>query len=134
MGQRRYHTPYLSTYRPFSEIPPHLLPAAEQLLAHVGAITTVVNRNRHLVSVSDRFAEMLGYQSEEFNGKRIDDITTPGTVDIDFAFESHYRLGESEGIWIFNHHNGSKVVANFHARTLDGYSIAAFRPLLQIAI
>ncbi len=94
------------------------------------ALTTIIDKERRLVSVSEAFARTLGYRTMDIVGRPIDDFTAPNTIDIEFVFNAFFKLGEMDGIWIFQHRDGRKVVAHYHARLNNNHSYADIEPLL----
>jgi len=95
-----------------------------------GTLTTVVDKERRFISVSEGFAKTLGYRIMDLIGRRIDDFTAPGSIDIEFVFGAFRKLGEMDGIWIFQHREGRKVVVHYRARLREDHSFAEIEPLL----
>jgi hypothetical protein len=73
---------------------------------------------------------LLGYRTMDLIGKKIDDFTVKGSVDIEFAFEAQSRLGEMDGMWMFRHRAGHNILVHYHARLASGFSHAELTPLL----
>ena len=128
--KKPYQSPELRKYNDLRELPAHLKSAAQEILLEVGALTTIMDRERRLVSVSEAFARTLGYRTMELIGRPIDDFTVPNTIDIEFVFNAFFKLGEMDGIWIFQHRDGRKVVAHYRARLNNDHSYTDIKPLL----
>lgn len=60
----------------------------KQAFEHSQLGMAIVSRKGILVRVNNRFAEMLGYDTKELEGKKINDFTHPG----DLALSEHYLL------------------------------------------
>lgn len=98
------------------------------------ALFTSVNEHRLYESVSPEFARLLGYTPEELRGKRVDDITAPHTLNIHMVFEALQELQEMEGLWLFQHREGKKVLLHFHAAYREDQLICVeFKPLTIVA-
>jgi hypothetical protein len=66
-------------------------------------------------------------------GKRVDDITVQGTVDIDFAFQVSKRIGEMQGLWLFEGRYGKKLLCRYRARRSRTTYTAELEPLFIAA-
>lgn len=128
--KRPYSPPQLTRHGEFENLPQGLQAAAQELFRKATPITTVAARDHRWVSVSESFATLLGYPSVELVGKKVDDFTSRGSIDVEFAFDTCFRIGEGEGIWLFNRSNGSRVFVNYHVRIENEHSFAQIRPLL----
>lgn len=130
-GKRVYETPTLTKYTSLDKLPERVRNA---LLAQEFAAekpTAVFDHDRRYVSVSESFARLMGYPVHELIGKRVDDITSSNTVDIEFIFRALLQLGEMDGLWMFNHRNGKKVLVHYHAkRASESYTGTVMEPLL----
>lgn len=124
-----YSPPSLSRLGRLENLPESLREPALELLKK-SAFTALTTRDHHWADVSEPFAQLLGYSRKELVGKTVDEFTSPGSIDIEFAFDACFRLGEGEGMWLFNRRNGSRILVNYHARITDAHSFAQFRPLL----
>jgi PAS domain len=85
------------------------------------------------VSVSEEFAHLLGYNSRELLGRPIDDITSKGTVDIEFTFRMFRRFKETKGLWLFEGRRGKKLLCSYKATRIADKVTAEFTPLLVSA-
>src|SRR6185369_3525992 len=128
--KKRYQPPRVTKYASVRDLPAHLKQPAEELLIEAGTLTTVVDKERRFISVSEGFAKTLGYRIMDLIGRRIDDFTAPGSIDIEFVFGAFRKLGEMDGIWIFQHREGRKVVVHYRARLREDHSFAEIEPLL----
>lgn len=78
--------------------------------------TVEVDTNHRYVEVSDSFCKLLGYEREELIGKRVEDITAPGTNDVNIVFELFLRLRYMHGVWILlNRARTTKIVVRYEA-------------------
>jgi hypothetical protein len=75
----------------------------------------VVDRNRRYVQVSDSLCKLLGYQREELIGKQCDDVTVPGTNDIQTIFDLLQKAGYMHGIWVFAHRGRTRILVRYEA-------------------
>jgi PAS domain S-box-containing protein len=83
---------------------------------HVEPIyTTVINGDRKYVEVSENFCELLGYTSEELIGRRFDEITAPRTTDSMTIFNLFKRLGYMQGLWMFVHRSGYRILIRYES-------------------
>lgn len=130
VSKRPYVSPRLNKFAGIQDVPPHLRDAAEDLLLETGVVSNVLDRERRFLSVSEGFARMLGYRTMELIGRRVDEVTAPGSIDIDFVFRTFAQVREMDGIWIFLHRDGHRVVVHYHARLSDEYTYAELQPLL----
>ena len=126
--KKAYTSPEIKRYSSPSELPPHLKKALAQALS--SELTVFFDEHRVYRLVSPRFASLLGYDSEELTGKRVDDITAAGTADIDFTLHALQKLGEMDGLWMFLDRNGNKVLCRYRARRLqENLMCAELEPL-----
>src|SRR3954453_7092463 len=107
-----YTPPEIKKFSAPSELPKHLRSALAEVLN--SELTVLLDEHRVYQLVSPQFANLLGYDSDELTGKKLDDITVKGTVDIDFIFDAFLKLGEMDGLWMFRDRNGKGVL--FHYR------------------
>ena len=121
--KKLYFAPELRKYSSPSELPGHLHSAISDLLT--SSLAVIFDDKRVYQLVSPRFASLLGYRCEELQGKRLDDITAKGTVDIDFIFDALLKLGEMDGLWMFQDRNGNKKLFHYHARRLQEHLLSA---------
>jgi PAS domain S-box-containing protein len=128
--KRPYITPSLAKLGPVKDLPESLQGAARELLSRASRFTVITTRDHYWVHVSEDFASLLGYTAREIIGKTVDQFTSPGSIDVEFAFEACFRLGEGEGMWLFDRRNGSRILVNYHAHVSNQHSLAHIRPLL----
>ena len=125
-----YSAPALANLGSLEDVPLSLRKHALELVKQATPFTAVTARDHHWISVSEPFAQLLGYGTNDMVGKTVDEFTASGSIDIEFAFDACFRLGESEGMWLFDRRNGSRILVNYHARIKDNYSFAEIHPLL----
>jgi hypothetical protein len=54
----------------------------------------------------------------------------PGSIDIRFVFEGFFRVGKMDGLWMFTHGRGKRVIVRYRPRLNDNVSYAEIQPLL----
>lgn len=97
-------------------------PSASRGAEVLAEYTTVVDRKRKYVEVSDSFCKLLGYQREELIGRKYDDLTAPRTNDVQTVFDLFMKSGYMHGIWILVHRRGTRILVRYEARLrLDGF-------------
>lgn len=77
--------------------------------------TTVVDRDRRYVQVSDSFCKLMGYQREELLGRQYDDLSAPGTNDIPTIFTLFTKLGYMHGMWMLVSRNGARILVRYES-------------------
>jgi PAS domain S-box-containing protein len=77
--------------------------------------TTVVDCDRRFVQVSDSFCKLMGYQRGDLIGRQYDDLTAPGTNDIQTIFNMFSRLGYMHGLWMLESRNGAKILVRYES-------------------
>jgi len=75
-----------------------------------------VDNDRRFVRVSDSFCELLGYRSQELIGKTYDEITAPKTSDVSTIFRLFKKLGYMQGLWMFVHRTGKRILIRYESR------------------
>jgi PAS domain S-box-containing protein len=132
MTDRRkpYIPPAMKKYSSIFDLPERLREGVADMIECAAALAVVVDDERRYQAVSPRFASLLGYDPEELHGRRIDDVTARGTIDIEFAFSAFLKLGEMDGLWVFERRDGKKVLFHYRARRMDDHlSYAELQPL-----
>ena len=137
--RKPYLPPSIKKYSSISDLPQHVREGVADITECAAALRVVVDDQRRYQSVDLEafghtnaavFANLLGYDPDELQGKRIDDVTARGTIDIEFAFNAFLKLGEMDGLWMFERRDGKKVLFHYHAcRMEDRLSYADFEPL-----
>lgn len=122
-----YSSPKITKYSSVSDLPTNLRAGLEDILDITFSVA--FDEQRVYRHVPPEFARFLGYQSEELTGRRLDDITVQGTVDIDFVFNAFLQLGEMDGLWLFRDREGRSRLFRYHARRRDDQLTADFQPL-----
>ena len=125
--KKAYIPPQLKKYA-VSSLPAHL----QELVSDLPAATlfrVVVDHNRRYQCVPAGFAHLLGYDSEELKGKRVDDVTAKDSVDIELVFDAIVKLGEMDGLWLFEHREGRKLLFHYRAGRDREVLYADLRPL-----
>lgn len=77
--------------------------------------TTVVDRDRRYVQVSDSFCKLMGYQREELIGRQYDELTAPGTNDIPTIFNLFTKLGYMHGMWMLVSRSGARILVRYES-------------------
>lgn len=77
--------------------------------------TTVVNKSRRYIEVSDSFCKLLGYTREELIGRKYDDFTAPRTNDIPVVLELFIATGYMHGLWVLVHRTGTKILVRYES-------------------
>jgi PAS domain S-box-containing protein len=129
--KKAYTPPEITKFSAPSELPKHLRSALAEMLN--SELTVFLDEHRVYQLVSPQFAKLLGYDSDELTGKKLDDITVKGTVDIDFIFDAFLKLGEMDGLWMFRDRNGKGVLFHYHARRLQDHLVCAKLEPLALA-
>ena len=78
--------------------------------------TNVVDGDGRFVGVSESFCELLGYGSQELIGRTYDEITAPKTSDVPAIFRLFKRLGYMQGLWVFLHRTGKRILIRYESR------------------
>lgn len=125
--KKTYLPPKITKYSSVSDLPQTLRTDIADLLGVTFSVA--FDEQRVYRHVSPEFARLLGYESEELAGRRIDDITVQGTVDIDFVFKAFLQLGEMDGLWLFRDREGRSRLFHYHARRQHDRLTADFQPL-----
>ena len=129
-SKQPYVPPAIKKYSSPRDLPQHLREGIADVIEGTAALRVVVDDQRRYQSVSPIFAELLGYDAKELQGKRIDDVTAHGTIDIEFAFNAFLKLGEMDGLWVFERRDGKRVLFHYRARRMDDQlSYADLEPL-----
>jgi PAS domain-containing protein len=131
--KRAYVSPTINHYHSLEQLPEKIRGAVEEILSDDRPLTVVLDEDHRYVSVSEEFARLLGYSARELIGKRVDDITVQGTVDIDFAFQASKRLGEMQGLWLFEGRFGKKLLCRYRTRRSKATYTAELEPLFIAA-
>jgi PAS domain S-box-containing protein len=77
--------------------------------------TTVVDCDRRFVQVSDSFCRLMGYQRADLIGRQYDDLTAPGTNDIQTIFDLFSKLGYMHGLWMLESRNGARILVRYES-------------------
>lgn len=113
--KKPYVPPAYKVYSSADQVPEHLRRPLADLLSSIRKVSVICDRERRYRSVSPSFAELLGYEAHELEGKRVDDITARDSIDIDRVFDEFFRLGEMDGLWLFQHRQGRKMLFRYRA-------------------
>jgi PAS domain S-box-containing protein len=131
--KKKYETPFVNRYKTIEELPAKLRAAAQDILKERPVLKVMLDEQHHSVSMSEEFAHMLGYHSRELLGRPIDDITSEGTVDIEFNFRVFRRFKETKGLWLFECRRGEKLLCSYKATRISDKVMAEFTPLFVTA-
>jgi PAS domain S-box-containing protein len=77
--------------------------------------TTVVDCDRRFVQVSDSFCRLMGYQRADLIGRQYDDLTAPGTNDIQTIFDLFSKLGYMHGLWMLESRSGARILVRYES-------------------
>jgi CspA family cold shock protein len=77
--------------------------------------TTVVDRDRKYVDVSESFCELVGYKSEDLIGTPYDVLTAPNTTHIPTTYDLFSRVGYMHGLWTLVHRTGYRILIRYEA-------------------
>jgi CspA family cold shock protein len=77
--------------------------------------TTVVDRDRKYVEVSESFCELVGYKIEDLIGTTYDLLTAPNTTDIPTTYDLFSRVGYMHGLWTLVHRTGYRILIRYEA-------------------
>ena len=117
MGTKKeYVPPRLTVYDPKNV--PEWIQLRVQLLReslNVSDCTTVVDKNRKYVEVSDKFCKLVGYKAEELIGTPYDHLTVPNTAEILTTYNLLMQLGYMHGLWMLAHRTGYRIVIRYEA-------------------
>jgi PAS domain-containing protein len=113
MEKKRYTAPRIIEYLP-DEVPKWIKVKFNQDSV-APAYTTLIDGERRYVQVSNAFSELLGYKSEELIGRRFDEITAPRTSDIPTIFGLFKKLGYMQGLWLFAHRTGKRILIRYES-------------------
>jgi PAS domain S-box-containing protein len=131
--KKPYVPPQVGTYKSVEDLPSKFRTVAAQILAEQPILKVTVDDDHRYLAVSEEFARLLGYTSRELIGKRVDEITTKDTLDIEFAFQASRRLGELQGLWLFERRDGKKLLCSFRARRSQSQLTAELKPVFVAA-
>ena len=109
--------PGLAAYDP-RNVPEWVKLLREDLLngLHVApTYTTVVDRDRKYVDVSESFCELVGYKIEDLIGRTYDLLTAPNTTDIPTTYDLFSRVGYMHGLWTLVHRTGYRILIRYEA-------------------
>jgi len=103
--------------------------------AHVAPIyTTVVDKDRKYVEVSESFSELVGYKIEELIGTRYDLLTALNTADIPTTYNLFSRLGYMHGLWMLVHRTGYRILIRYESWLRADAHIESNIELVQIVM
>jgi PAS domain S-box-containing protein len=95
---------------------PRPRPSATRRADVLPEYTTVIDRNRKYIQVSDSFCKLLGYQRGELIGRKYDDVTAPRTNNIPTVYDLFMKSGYMHGIWILVHRSGTRILVRYESR------------------
>jgi PAS domain S-box-containing protein len=114
---------------------PTRVPEGEDLLngAHVApTYTTVINRERRFVHVSESFCRLVGYKAEELIGRRYDHLTALNTADIPTTSKLFYKHGYMHGLWVLVHRTGYRILIRYESWLRPDTNIQSNIEVVQI--
>src|SRR5437016_3292770 len=118
MGDKKpYVPPRLTAYDP-KNVPEWIQPRIQlfrEKVIDASDCTTVVDKDRKYVEVSETFCKLVGYKAEELIGMPYDHLTVPNTADISRTYNLFTELGYMHGLWMLNHRSGHRVLIRYEA-------------------
>jgi len=118
MGTRKcYAPPQFTAYDP-KDVPEWIQLRVQQLrerVVNASDCTTVVDKNRNYVEVSEKFCKLVGYKAEELIGTPYDHLTVPNTADISTTHNLFTQFGYMHGLWMLTHRSGYRIVIRYEA-------------------
>jgi PAS domain S-box-containing protein len=114
MDKKPYTPPRMIQYAP-DQVPETVIQLFPRSHRIAPEYTNVVDNDRRFVRVSDSFCELLGYKSQELIGKTYDEVTAPKTTDIPTVFRLFKRLGYMQGLWMFVHRTGKRILIRYES-------------------
>jgi len=109
--------PQLTAYDP-KDVPEWIQLRVQQLrerVVNASDCTTVVDKNRNYVEVSEKFCKLVGYKAEELIGTPYDHLTVPNTADIPTTYNLFTQFGYMHGLWMLAHRSGYRIVIRYEA-------------------
>lgn len=128
-----YLAPKVTRYESIEQLPEKIREAVKEILSDDRPLTVMLDEEHRYISVSEEFARLLGYSARELTGKRVEDITVQDTVDIDFTFKASKKLGEMQGLWLFEGRYGKRLLCSYRARRHHETYTAEIKPLFIAA-
>ncbi len=95
------------------------------------AYTTVVDKDRMYVDVSESFCDLVGYKREELIGTRYDHLTALNTSDIPATYKVFNKVGYLNGLWVLVHRTGYRILIRYEARVREDSFIESNIEYLQ---
>jgi hypothetical protein len=127
--KRPYQSPQVTRYRSIKELPEKFQTIAKDILAEQPLLRAVIDEEQRCLSVTEELAHWLGYASRDLKNRPIHEITCPGTIDLAFVFRVLRRVREMQGLWVFEHKQGKKLLCSYRATHKQGTLVAEFTPL-----
>ncbi len=93
--------------------------------------TTVIDRDRKYIDVSENFCELVGYKTEELIGTRYDLVSARNIADIPTTFNLFLRLGYMQGLWMLAHRTGYRILIRYEAWVRPDANIQSNIEVLQ---
>jgi hypothetical protein len=59
--------------------------------------------------------QIVGYRREELIGRQFDDLTAPGTNDVQAVFSLFLNQGYMHGLWMLVHRTGTRIGVRYEA-------------------
>jgi PAS domain S-box-containing protein len=114
LDKKPYIPPRIIEYPP-DQVPEAVIRLFQETHRFPPKYTSVLDRNRRFVRVSDSFCELLGYQRQELIGKTYDEFTAPKTADISTIFRLFDKLGYMQGLWMLVHRTGERILIRYES-------------------
>lgn len=78
--------------------------------------TTVVDKDRNLLEVSDGFCLLVDYSRQELLHMNYDDLTAPGSLDIATASKLFATVGYMYGLWLLVSRMGTRILVRYESQ------------------
>ena len=78
--------------------------------------STVVDKNRNLLEVSDGFCQLVDYSRQELLQMNYDDLTAPGSLDIAAASKLFATVGYMYGLWLLVSRMGTRILVRYESQ------------------
>jgi PAS domain S-box-containing protein len=79
------------------------------------AYTTVVDKDRKYIEVSETFCELVGYERKDLIGRHYDLLTAPEAADIETTYNLFERSGYFHGLWMLVHRTGYRILVLYES-------------------
>jgi len=98
-----------------------------------GEFVAYVDSSRRYLFVTEPVCGLLGYTCDQLIGRRIEDVTMPGTADTERLFEQYVKNGGQNGTYVLRHKKGHAVPIAYKAHVLGDGCLAAEWEVIPVA-